>query len=72
MRTLTTLFIVLGLPVSLIAQSTGINLPVSTLPNTMLDVNGSVSFREGIALVLANGVNSDVALTDYCFILFTA
>jgi hypothetical protein len=48
----------------------GVNLPVSTLPNTTLDVNGSVAFREGMALSLANGVNSDVALLDFTLFYF--
>jgi hypothetical protein len=47
------------------AQNMGIKLPVSTLPNTTLDVNGSTAFREGLTLALANGVNNNVVLTDY-------
>jgi hypothetical protein len=50
---------------SLFAQDIGLKLPVSTLPNTTLDVNGSVAFQEGGALILANGVNSNVILSDF-------
>jgi hypothetical protein len=71
MRNLSVVIVLLSLHLSLIAQSTGINLPVSTLPNTMLDVNGSVAFREGAALNLANGVNNDIALTNYSFFRIT-
>ena len=49
----------------------GIRLTSGTLPNATLDVNGSVSFREGTALALVNGVNSDVALTAYSFFRIT-
>jgi hypothetical protein len=50
---------------SLQAQNIGVKLPVSTSPNTSLDVNGSVAFREGTVLTLVNGVNSDVVLGDF-------
>jgi hypothetical protein len=49
----------------------GVKLPVSTLPNTTLDVNGSAALREGLALTLANGVNSDVVLSDYSLFRIT-
>jgi trimeric autotransporter adhesin len=71
MRSLSVVIVLLSLHLSLIAQSTGINLPVSTLPNTMLDVNGSASFREGTALALVNGVNNDVVLGNYSFFRVT-
>jgi hypothetical protein len=47
------------------AQNMGVKLPVSTAPNATLDVNGSTAFREGTALALANGVNTNVVLSDY-------
>ena len=53
------------------AQDMGVRLTSGTLPNATLDVNGSVSFREGTALALVNGVNSDVALTAYSFFRIT-
>lgn len=43
----------------------GVRLTAGTSPNTTLDVNGAASFREGTALTLANGVNSNIALADY-------
>lgn len=46
----------------LVAQSLGVK---TSSPNTSLDVNGGVSFREGTALSLSNGVNSNIALADY-------
>ncbi len=49
----------------------GIKLADGVLPNTTLDINGAASFREGAALVLANGVNSNVALTDFSLIRIT-
>lgn len=67
MRHLSTLLILLSINISLMAQSVGVNLPVSTTANTMLDVNGGVSFREGTALTCVNGVNSNIALADYSF-----
>jgi hypothetical protein len=57
--------------ISLLAQNMGVKLPVSTLPNTTLDVNGAVSLREGTALTLANGVNNDVTLTNYSLFRIT-
>jgi hypothetical protein len=71
MRNFSILLILLSTHVSLLAQSMGINLPASTLPNTMLDVNGGVSFREGTAWVLANGINNNVALSNYSFFRVT-
>jgi hypothetical protein len=53
------------------AQNMGVKLPISTLPNTTLDVNGSTAFREGTALTLANGVNTDVVLTDFSLFRIT-
>lgn len=67
MRHLSTLLILLSINISLMAQSVGVNLADGTTANTMLDVNGSVSFREGTALTCANGVNSNIALANYSF-----
>ena len=53
------------------AQNIGIKIADGTAPNTTLDVNGAVSFREGTALTLTNGVNSDIALTEYSFFRIT-
>jgi hypothetical protein len=53
------------------AQNMGIKLDAGTLPNTTLEVNGSVSFREGTALNLSNGTNNDVALGNYSFFRIT-
>ena len=51
-----------------VAQNMGVKLNVGESANTTLDVNGAVSFREGTALTLINGVNNDINLvTDYSF-----
>jgi hypothetical protein len=52
------------------AQNMGVKLPASTLPNTTLDVNGSVAFREGTALVVGNGANHNVSLASSEYSLF--
>jgi trimeric autotransporter adhesin len=67
MRHLSTLLILLSVNIRLIAQSVGVNLPAGTAANTMLDVNGGVSFREGTALACANGINNNIVLADYSF-----
>jgi hypothetical protein len=71
MRLISTLLILFSINISLMAQSVGVNLPVGTTPNTMLDVNGGVSFREGTALTCVNGVNSNIALANYSFYRIT-
>ena len=45
----------------------GVKLPVSTLPVTTLDVNGSVAFREGATTLplISSAANDNVALGDY-------
>ena len=53
------------------AQNLGVKLADGTSPNTTLDVNGAVSYREGTALTLTNGANSNIALTDYSFFRIT-
>jgi hypothetical protein len=53
------------------AQSVGVKLASGASPNTTLDVNGAASFREGPALVLANGVNNDIVITDYSMFRIT-
>jgi hypothetical protein len=53
------------------AQNVGVKLPASTSPNTSLDVNGSVAYREGTALALVNGVNSDVVLGTFSLFRIT-
>jgi hypothetical protein len=56
----------------LFGQNMGVKLPVSTLPNTTLDVNGSVAFREGTtALPLVNGANNNIVLGDMSFVRIT-
>ncbi len=55
------------LEVSTQAQNVGVKLNLGELPITTLEVNGSISYREGTALTLANGVNSDITLADYSF-----
>lgn len=65
----TLLFILFQL--SLVAQSVGVKLIAGATPNTSLDVNGGVSFREGTALSLSNGVNSNVTLADYSLFRIT-
>jgi hypothetical protein len=71
MRILFTVCFFIYSHIALFAQGMGVKLPVSTLPNTTLDVNGSVAFREGTALSLANGVNSDVVLVDFTLFRIT-
>jgi trimeric autotransporter adhesin len=63
--------LILTLQFSLNAQNMGVKLPVSTLPNTTLDVNGSTAFREGSAINLTAAVNTDVVLGDYSFFRIT-
>ncbi len=48
----------------------GIN---TTTPKTTLDINGGISLREGPALVLSNGANSNISLgtTPYSFYRIT-
>jgi hypothetical protein len=53
------------------AQNIGIKLPASTPANTTLDVNGSAAYREGTALSLSNGVNSNITLGDFSFFRIT-
>jgi hypothetical protein len=71
MRILFTVCFFIYSHIALFAQGMGVKLPVSTLPNTTLDVNGSVAFREGTALSLANDVNSDVVLVDFTLFRIT-
>jgi hypothetical protein len=71
MKNLVIFFLVFYSQSYLLAQNMGVKLPVSTLPNTTLDVNGSAALREGSALTLANGVNSDVVLSDYSLFRIT-
>ena len=56
---------------SIFAQNVGIKLASGALPNTTLEVNGSVSFREGTALTVVNGVNSDISLGAYTLFRIT-
>jgi hypothetical protein len=65
------LFFFLVLNISLSAQNLGVKLPVATLPNTTLDVNGSMAFREGLAINLTNPINNDVPLGDFSFFRIT-
>ncbi|MBL7813867.1 MAG: tail fiber domain-containing protein [Saprospiraceae bacterium] len=53
------------------SQNLGVKLADGVSPNTTFDVNGAVSFREGTALTLTNGVNSNVALSEYSFMRVT-
>jgi hypothetical protein len=55
---------------SLNAQNMGLKLSAGSLPNTTLDVNGSVAYREGTALPLVNGINSNVSLATSDYSLF--
>lgn len=48
----------------LITAQVGIN---TTNPVTTLDVNGSVSFREGPEIVLLTGINRDISLSENKF-----
>jgi Chaperone of endosialidase len=66
------LFAFISLSLSTIyAQNMGINLGAGTIPTTTFDVNGSVAFREGTALSLINGVNSDIALGNFTLFRIT-
>jgi trimeric autotransporter adhesin len=67
-----TIFLFSTLHYGLIAQNMGIKLPASTLPNTTLDVNGAVSYREGTPLVVSNGINNNVVLDSMSFYRITA
>lgn len=56
----------------LYAQRTGINLPVgATTPNTTLDINGAIAFREGAAISVTNGNNNDITLSAYSLFRLT-
>ena len=57
--------------VTLQAQNIGVNLTAGTTPNTTFDVNGSIAYREGTGLTLANGVNSNIALGNYTMFRIT-
>ena len=70
MRNLIIVFF-LACHIHLNAQNMGVKLAAATTPNTTLDVNGSTSFREGLALALSNGVNTDVPLGDFSFFRIT-
>ena len=67
-----TLLLLLTLKLSLNAQNMGIKLPVSTLPNTTLDVNGAVSYREGTPLSIMNGINNNVTIDSMSCYRITA
>jgi hypothetical protein len=72
MRFLTTVCLLVYSHLFIFAQNMGVKMPVSTLPNTTLDVNGSVAFREGTALTLANGSNEvSLASSDYSLFRIT-
>jgi Chaperone of endosialidase len=71
MKRIQAFFALLAIPLSISAQNMGIKLPVSTLPNTTLDVNGAVSYREGTALNLTSLVNDNIALSDMSFYRIT-
>ncbi|MBL7818516.1 MAG: tail fiber domain-containing protein [Saprospiraceae bacterium] len=45
----------------------GIRMSEGTLPNTTLDVNGAVSFREASPLLIVNGANNNVVLDSMSF-----
>jgi Chaperone of endosialidase len=71
MKRIQAFFALLAIPLSISAQNMGVRLPVSTLPNTTLDVNGAVSYREGTALNLTSLVNDNIALGDMSFYRIT-
>ena len=54
---------------SLYAQNIGVK---TVSPQTVLDVNGSVAFREGSPLSIANGTNNNVAIDSMSFYRITA
>jgi Chaperone of endosialidase len=66
-----TIFLLLALHCDLNAQNMGIKMPISTLPNTTLDVNGASSFREGTARTLVNGANNDIVIDSMSFYRLT-
>ncbi len=66
------LFFLLTFQLSIHAQNMGVKLNPNSLPNTTLDVNGSVSFREGTALPLVNGTNNNVSLGELSFVRITS
>src|SRR6185436_20467446 len=48
------------------------NIGVGTAtPKTKLDVNGSIAWREGPALILVNGVNTDIVIGTNSFFRIT-
>ena len=58
------LILLLFVSTSLLAQNIGIK---TVSPQANLDINGSVAIREGSALVLSNGQNNNVAISDMGF-----
>lgn len=58
--------------VGLNAQNMGIKLSAGSLPNAVLDVNGSVAMREGSPLSIANGANNNVAIDSMSYYRITA
>ena len=53
------------------AQAQNIGVKTGT-PNAVLDVNGSVAFREGTPLSITSGVNNNVAVDSMSFYRITA
>ena len=58
--------------ISMQAQSMGVKLSSGEVPNTILDVNGSVAVREGSPLSMGNGTNNNVAIDSMSFYQITA
>jgi hypothetical protein len=55
----------------LFAQNVGIRMPQGTLPNTTLDVNGSFSFREGVARNITTTTTNDLVVDSMSFYRIT-
>jgi hypothetical protein len=62
MRTHLLFAFLLILTTPILAQNMGIKLPVGTLPNATLDVNGSIAFREGTARNITTATTNDLVI----------
>jgi Chaperone of endosialidase len=65
------IFFFLLLQISLNAQNMGIKLPVGTTPNTVLDINGSLAYREGTARNITATPTNSLAIDSMSFYRIT-
>lgn len=68
---LATVFFLIIFGVGLNAQNLGIKLPYGTSPNTTLDINGSLAYREGTAKNITSATTNDLAVDSMSFYRIT-